>query len=56
MQEAKLEATQSSLKAATPEVQAIVEQVLRLEKEKLYLKNPRYINDDVLRIIKEVVQ
>lgn len=56
MQESNFKDVRSPLEAATPEVQLIVERVLQLEKEKLYLKNPRHINDDVLQIIKEVVQ
>lgn len=41
---------------AKPEIKAIVEQVLKLEKEKLSQKNLRYINDDILQIIKENIQ
>ncbi len=41
---------------AEPEVRAIIEQVLQLEREKLYQKNLRYINDDILKIIKENIQ
>lgn len=41
---------------APPEVKEIIERVLKLEKEKLYLKNPRNINEDILKIIKEIVQ
>jgi hypothetical protein len=56
MSEAYIKEPQLPLETATPEVQEIVERVLQLEKEKLYLKNPRNINDDVLQIIKEIVQ
>lgn len=41
---------------ASPQVREIVERVLRLEKEKLAVRSPRHINDDILRIIKEVIQ
>ena len=41
---------------ASPEVRAIIEQVLQLEKDKLSQKSLRYINDDILTIIKETVQ
>lgn len=41
---------------APPEVQQIIERVLQAEKDKLYMKIPRHINDDILRIIKEEVQ
>ena len=39
-----------------PEVRQVIEQVLKLEKDKLYLKTPRNINDDILNIIKHVIQ
>ncbi|MFW6295785.1 MAG: hypothetical protein ACOC04_01195 [Halothece sp.] len=43
------------INTASPQVKEIIERVLQLEKEKLYQKSPR-INDDILKIIKEVVQ
>jgi len=39
-----------------PEVRAIIKQVLQLEKERLYQKNLRHINDDILQIIKQNIQ
>lgn len=51
-----LNSVQEPITNAPPEVRRIIEQVLQLEKDKLYLKTPRNINDDILRIIKEVVQ
>ncbi len=41
---------------ASPEVKEIIERVLQAERDKLYMKNPRNINDDILKIIKEVIQ
>lgn len=41
---------------AKPEIKAIIEQVLQLEKERLSNKNLQYINDDILKIIKENIQ
>jgi hypothetical protein len=41
---------------ASPEVQEIIVRVLQLEKDKLYMKTPRFINEDILKIIKDVVQ
>ena len=41
---------------APAEIREIIERVLQLEKDKLYQRIPRNINDDVLKIIKEVVQ
>lgn len=47
---------QDPLADATPEVKEIIERVLQAERDKLYMKIPRNINDDILKIIKEVVQ
>ena len=47
---------QEPITNAPPEVRQIIEQVLQLEKDKLYLKTPRNINEDILNIIKKVVQ
>lgn len=46
---------QEPIATASPEVRQIIEKVLKLEKDKLYLKIPRNINDDILTIIKEIV-
>ncbi len=46
---------QEPITNAPPEIREIMEQVLRLEKEKLHQTSPR-INDDILRIIKDVIQ
>lgn len=42
--------------SAPPDVRRIIERVLQAEKDKLYMKFPRNINDDILKIIKEEVQ
>lgn len=42
------------LRREPSEVRNIIERVLKLEAERLYLERP-HINDDVLRIIKETV-
>ena len=47
---------QAPITTASPEVQAIIQQVLQVEKDKLYLKNPRNINEDILQIIKNIIQ
>ena len=47
---------QEPIANAPPEVKQVIEQVLKLEKDKLYLKTPRNINDDILNVIKQVVQ
>lgn len=51
-----LSAVQEPITSASPEVRQIIERVLQAEKDKLYMKVPRNINDDILKIIKEVVQ
>ncbi|MEM8830104.1 MAG: hypothetical protein AAGE96_12205 [Cyanobacteria bacterium P01_G01_bin.19] len=51
-----LSSIQKPITTAPKEVKQIIEQVLKLEKDKLYLKTPRNINEDVLNIIKKVVQ
>ena len=51
-----LTSIQEPITNAPKEVKQVIEQVLKLEKDKLYLKTPRNINDDILNIIKHVVQ
>lgn len=46
---------QEPIASAPPEVRRIIERVLKAERDKLYMKNPRHINDDILTIIKEEV-
>lgn len=53
---ANLKKVQEPIDQASPEVQALIQKVLKLEKDKLYQKTPRNINDDILKIIKQVVQ
>ena len=47
---------QQPITDAPTEVREIIKQVLQLEKDKLYLKTPRNINEDILNIIKQVIQ
>ncbi len=51
-----LSSVQKPITSASQEVKEIIEKVLQLEKDKLYLKTPRNINEDILNIIKKVVQ
>ena len=51
-----LASIQKPITSAPTEVKEIIKQVLQLEKDKLYLKTPRNINEDILNIIKKVVQ
>ncbi len=50
-----LASIQEPITSALPEVKQIIEEVLKLEKDKLYLKTPRNINEDILNIIKKIV-
>jgi hypothetical protein len=52
----KINKVQEPIIQASPEVREIIEKVLKLEKDKLYQKNLRHINDDILKIIKDVVR
>ena len=40
---------------APPEVRQIIQQVLEIERDRLYKRAPK-INDDILKIIKEVIK
>ena len=51
-----LTSIQEPITKAPPEVKQVIEKVLKLEKDKLYLKTPRNINDDIVNIIKSIVQ
>ena len=51
-----LASIQEPITKAPLEVKQVIERVLKLEKDKLYLKTPRNINDDILNIIKSIVQ
>jgi hypothetical protein len=46
---------QQPITSAPPEVRQIIERVLEIEKDKLYIKAPRHINDDILKIIKQAI-
>lgn len=50
-----IDTVQEPITSAPSEVRTIIEKVLKLEKEKLYQRSPRNINDDILQIIKSVV-
>jgi hypothetical protein len=47
---------QNPLTTATPEVRQIIDRVLQLEKDRLDRKKNSPINDDILKIIKEVIR
>lgn len=52
---AAIDKVQEPIITAPPAVRQIIEKVLQLEKNKLYLKAPRNIHDDILKIIKESI-
>lgn len=54
--ESSLNDVQEPITNAPPEVRQIIERVLQAEKDKLYMRIPRNINDDILKIVKEVIQ
>lgn len=47
---------QEPITSAPPEIRQIIERVLEAERAKLYQKSPRYINEDILKIVKEEIQ
>ena len=51
-----LQNIQEPITSAVPEVRKIIERVLEIEKNKLYMKHPRNINDDILKIIKDEIR
>ena len=51
-----LTSIQEPITDAPVEVKQVIERVLKLEKDKLYLKTPRNINDDIVNIIKSIIQ
>jgi hypothetical protein len=51
--QSNLEDLQEPITSASPEIRLIIEKILKLEKNKLYTKKNKHINDDILRIIKE---
>ncbi len=55
-EEVNVSQVQEPITTAPPEIYQIIERVLALEKSKLSLRSPRNINDDVVQIIKEVIQ
>ena len=42
--------------SAPPAIKKLIRKVLKAEHDKLHMKQPRGINDDILQIIKEEVQ
>jgi hypothetical protein len=53
--ESNLNDLQEPITSASPEIRTIIERILKLERNKLYQKKTRNINEDILRIIKEEI-
>lgn len=54
--EGSMDEIQEPIASAPPEIRQMIERVLQAEKDKLYMRIPRHINDDILKIIKEAIQ
>ena len=50
-----LDCIQEPILQASPEIKAIIQKVLQLEKDKLYLKNPRNLTENIVNIIKDAI-
>jgi len=55
-QQSSIDEVQAPITTAPPQVRRIIELVLEVEKDKLYQKYPRSINEDIIKIIKEAVR
>lgn len=55
-QESTSKKVMEPIDSAPPEIKKLIQRVLKAENDKLHTKQPRGINDDILRIIKEEVQ
>ncbi len=51
-----IDKVQEPITQAPPKIRNLIEGVLALEKERLHQKAPRNINEEVLKIIKDIVQ
>ncbi|MGK7945118.1 MAG: hypothetical protein AB4058_11680 [Microcystaceae cyanobacterium] len=51
-----LQKIQEPILTAPPDVRQIIEGVIKIEKEKLYLKVPKNIQEDIMTLIKKVIQ
>lgn len=51
-----LDDIEKPITSASPEIRTIIERILKLEKTRLSQPKPRHINEDILRIIKELIK
>jgi hypothetical protein len=54
--DSSVDVVQEPILTAPPEVRQIIERVWQIEKSRLDKKSFSHINDDILRIVKEVVR
>ncbi|MFB2898568.1 hypothetical protein ACE1CI_37115 [Aerosakkonemataceae cyanobacterium BLCC-F50] len=55
-EELNLSYVQEPIATAPPEVRQIIDRVRQAEKDKLYMKTPYKINEDILLIVKDVIR
>jgi hypothetical protein len=55
-QEISSDDVQKPFQEASPEMRRIIQRILQAEKEKLYMKSPKYITDDLLKIFEEEIK
>lgn len=55
-QEISKDAVQKPITEASKEIKKIISRVLQAEKDKLHMKTPRYIADDILKIFEEEIK
>jgi hypothetical protein len=54
--DSNLNNVQEPIALAPEEIKEIIERVLQIERDKLYMRSPKNINEDILNIIKEVIK
>ncbi|HEY9300987.1 MAG TPA: hypothetical protein VIQ31_32405 [Phormidium sp.] len=55
-EELNLSYVQEAITSAPPEVRQIIDRVRQAEKDKLHMKTPYKINEDILLIVKDVIR
>ena len=51
-----IDEVQEPFKSASPEVQKIIKRVMEAEKAKIHFRKPRFISDDLRKIIEEEIR
>lgn len=55
-QEMSKDDVQKPINEASKDIKKIIARILQAEKDKLYMKTPRYITDDLLKIFEEEIK